>query len=306
VVLIQKVVADTKPPTIQPKSPHLFHPTYTKFKKSKPMSSDFSKFTENDTLDPNLSPASLALIAAQRPDLHKHVLKNPNCYSDLADWIINQNPDQVGEYREIITSAQTKHEPIELSPTTQKIAQGAEQSIRTITKFTKNTVTRINKGTRELSPTQLWLLMGIGISAVMSLLALTMPAYKIDFRFFGMRGNIGFFSDDLPSENDINLLAVLILISMPAIITLIIIFLITQKTRIAKSAFITALCAASISFIVCVGIIIIARDAGQGAIGIGFGLGLITSLTLAIIPTSIVALVLGRKKKNIEKILPQQ
>lgn len=53
---------------------------------------DFSTYTAQDLQDPSIDHEDLQKITVQRPDLWSSVLKHPNCYPELAEYIHSQRP----------------------------------------------------------------------------------------------------------------------------------------------------------------------------------------------------------------------
>lgn len=47
-------------------------------------------YTAENLNDPSVSAWTLAQVSANRPDLHRQVLVHPNCYPELAAWIVQQ------------------------------------------------------------------------------------------------------------------------------------------------------------------------------------------------------------------------
>lgn len=54
---------------------------------------DPADFTPDDVRDPLLDAGTLYRLAEQRPDLWPYILRHPQVYSDLADYIQQGNPD---------------------------------------------------------------------------------------------------------------------------------------------------------------------------------------------------------------------
>ena len=52
---------------------------------------DLNSITPAQAQDPTMPPELMAQLAAERPDLRRHLLKNPSLYPQLRQWILDSS-----------------------------------------------------------------------------------------------------------------------------------------------------------------------------------------------------------------------
>lgn len=231
---------------------------------------DPASYTAADLADPTIAPATLGQIASVRPDLWPAILAHPNCYPELAAFIQQHSAPESGDQSGVSEAAQ------QISDGAKQVAAGAKDyfnqtlapAAANANKTFQNALNSYGGTTPQASLPKIWPLIGVAISAFVSVISIFLPAVVV--RSYSYRISVAVIDDNLGS---------VFLIAFLATFGFAVVLFVTRKKWARLAAAYTGSVTGFIVFVKCLSTVF---DIGHGAsVGIGLILLLFTAAATA-------------------------